>query len=322
MKLKLLVFIISLVLVGNASARQWVKGIYLTQSTAENGRLLRAFIQAAKTYGINTFVIDCNRNSKAYRRNIPLVIKNHIRYVARIVVFPHGGTNRQVLSQAYWQKKYRLAELAVRLGAHEIQLDYIRYRTSQPASSQNARNIYQVIRWFKQRLNAHRIPLQIDVFGVATFGHSKNIGQNLKLFADSVDAMCPMVYPSHYEPYRKHAKIPYYTVLSSIQALRRQFNNRPPFKIYAYIELYNYRYPLSYQQKLHYIYQQLKAVQDGNADGWFAWNPRNKYGILFKVLSSYGLKTAVTDIQQDDYVTPATYKLAFLSNFVEMLHHR
>lgn len=289
MKAKIIVLILGLIFTTNVFAL-WVKGIYLTQPTAENSRKIRNFIHAAKSYGINTFVIDCYRNSRAYRNNIRLVKQNHIRYVARIVVFPHGGTKSQVLSPKYWARKYRLAALAVKLGANEIQLDYIRYRPSQRASSQNARDIYQVIKWFKQKLNAQNIPLQIDIFGVASFGHSKNIGHNVKLFAHVVDAMCPMVYPSHYEPYRKHAKIPYQTVADSLRALRAQFNYNPPFRIYPYIELYNYRYYLSYKQRLNYIYQQLRAVQDNHTNGWFAWNPNNNYNILFRVLQIYKQK--------------------------------
>ena len=268
----------------NVFANQWIKGIYLTQITAENSKRLCRLIQAAKLYGINTFVIDCKRDSRAYRKNISLVKQNNIRYVARIVIFPHGGTNEQILSKKYWEKKYRLAELAIQSGADEIQLDYIRYRSSQKPSPQNAENIHEVIKWFKQKLNAQNIPLQIDVFGVASFGHSMHIGHNLKLFGETVDAICPMVYPSHYEPYRKYAKIPYQTIISSLRALHAQFNHDTPCKIYPYIELSNYRYPLTYQQRLHYIYRQLKAVEDGDVNGWFAWSPNNKYRILFKVL--------------------------------------
>jgi hypothetical protein len=270
--------------------RPWVKGIYITQPTAENSRVLRSLIKTAKQYGINTFVIDFRRSSRAYRKNIKLVKQNHLHYVARIVVFPHGGTRAQVLSKNYWQRKYRLVESALKLGAQEIQLDYIRYRSTQRASPHNAQDIYQVIKWFKQQLMARNIPLQIDIFGVASFRHALHIGHNIKLFADSVDVVCPMVYPSHYEPYRKHALIPYHTVLSSIRRLRAQFNNNPPFKIYPYIELYNYRYALSSAAKIRYIYQQLKAVEDSHADGWYVWSPTNKYGYLFAVLRSYKLR--------------------------------
>lgn len=290
MKLKILLVLLSVIFATNVFAHQWVKGIYLTQWRVASNKRLRKYIAAAKKYGINTFVIDCEHDSKAYRRNIALIKENGIHYVARIVIFPHGGTDKQILSKKYWEKKYHLVELATELGADEIQLDYIRYRSSQNASPQNAENVHKVIQWFKQRLNAQHTPLQIDVFGAAGFGHAKHIGHNLKLFGYTVDAICPMVYPSHYEPYKKHAKTPYKTIASTLHALHAQFDCDTPCKIYPYIELSNYRYPLTHKQRLKYIYQELKAVEDSDVDGWFAWSPGNKYQILFDVLQSHKQK--------------------------------
>ncbi|MCK4869961.1 MAG: hypothetical protein KAS93_02510 [Gammaproteobacteria bacterium] len=265
-------------------ARLRVRGIYVTQSSLQNVRVLRSLIRRAKAVGINTFVIDFGYSSKRYRHNIKLLHASGIRYVARIVVFPRGGTRAQVRSKNYWRKKYRLVEKAVSLGAQEIQLDYIRYRASMPGSSQNARDILRVIKWFKARLQPLAIPLQIDVFGVAAHGHSRHIGHNLKLFAQSVDAMCPMVYPSHYEPFHRYSRQPYNTVYKSLQALKAQFNGKPPFKVYPFIEASNYRMAMSAYQKQQYIRAQLRAVRDAKADGWFVWSARNKYRNLFRVL--------------------------------------
>lgn len=269
-----------------AYAQKWAKGIYLTQSTLENTGYLKYLIRQAKASGINTFVIDFKRTTPAYKRNIRLVKRNHIKYVARIVVFPNGGLHHDITSKEYWQEKYKLVQGALKFGAQEIQLDYIRYKIQQSPSPQNAKNIYRVIRWFKQKLQLKRIPLQIDVFGTTTFSSALTIGQDLALFADSIDAACPMVYPSHYEPYRKHGQIPYFTVLLSLKALRAQFGGNIPFKVYPFIELYNYRYPMSRKQKLTYIREQIRAVKDGNVNGWYAWNVHNKYDDLFAVLRS------------------------------------
>lgn len=268
----------------SAVSYAWEQGIYITQSTIENKKSLNYLIAKSKQVGINTFVIDFKHLSSAYKKNIELVKKNNIKYVARIVIFPHGGTYAQVRSKAYWAQKYQLAEQAIALGAQEIQLDYIRYSSATRASKQNALDIYQIIKWFKRNLAARNIPLQIDVFGETSFDDSMHIGQDVKLFADSIDALCPMVYPSHYEPYRTYAVRPYFIVLSSLQALRAQLGGHLPFKLYPYIELYNYRYPMSRAQKLNYIHEQLRAVADSGADGWYAWSPTNKYNNLFMVL--------------------------------------
>lgn len=268
------------------AANEWVKGIYITEGTMNNSATLKNLISKAKAAGINTFVVDYKIGGSNYAKNIKLVLQAGLKYVARIVVFPDGGTNAQVLSPDYWAKIYSYADRAIKLGASRIQLDYIRYKPSQRPSARNAQNIYQIIKWFKNKLDARGIPLEIDVFGVSAFGDSVYIGQSLTLFADSVDAVCPMLYPSHFEPYQKYAKMPYFAVHSSVNALRQQFYGNVPFKIYVYIETYNYRYRMSDSAKLDYIEKQIQAVEDSRADGFYVWNPFNKYDNLFTVLKN------------------------------------
>ncbi|OAI46567.1 hypothetical protein AYO45_06310 [Gammaproteobacteria bacterium SCGC AG-212-F23] len=279
----LLIFLVS-------SVNALTKGIYITQSTLENTKLITYLIENAKKVGITTFVVDMDKPSKRYQQNIALLKQNNIIYVARVVVFPGGATPDLMHSMSYREKKYALVQTAVNYGANQIQLDYIRYNTKQPPSSHNAEDVLAVIQWFKDKLAAQNIPLQIDVFGIASFGESRYIGHNIPLFAKTVDVLCPMVYPSHYEPFREHAVTPYETVLTSLKHVRKQFNNNTPFKLNPYIELSNYRYPLSHEKKMKYIYAQIQAVQDSGADGWYAWSPHNYYDLLFKVMAAYPVK--------------------------------
>lgn len=269
-----------------------VKGIYITQPTLEDTKRLTYLIRNAKKSGISTFIIDLERPSKRTQDNIALVRSHNINYVARIIIFPNGGgTPELVTSERHWEKKYKLIKYAIGYGAKQIQLDYIRYNTKQPASSAHAQNIFKIIRFYKARLAKQNIPLQIDVFGISSFGEEKHIGQNVKLFSQTIDVLCPMVYPSHYEPFRIHAVTPYKTVYESLGSIKGQFSSkRLPFKIYPYIELSNYRYPLSRQKKLSYIYAQIQAVEAAGADGWYAWSANNLYDNLFTVLQSKPVK--------------------------------
>lgn len=288
MRIKLLIIVALIAIVGFSTplfAEAFVKGIYITQSTAESSKRMRYLIKEAKSVGISTFVIDIYYKNSRYAKNIALVKKNGIRYVARVVVFPYGGTPKQVRSKAYWEKRWRQAKYAIQLGAEAIQLDYIRYKPTQRSSSQNAKEIYEVIKFFRNRLKGTGVRLQIDIFGVAAHGHSKAIGQDVSLFANAVDAINPMVYPSHYEPFRHHAVRPYETVLDSVIALREQLGREHPhIRIHAFIELYNYRFPMSYQTRVRYIKAQMQAARDAGANGYYVWSARNKYKILFRIL--------------------------------------
>ena len=266
------------------------KGIYIAQGTIEDTKYIMYLIQRAKKVGINSFVVDLELPSKKYEQNITLLKQNKIQYIARIIMYPGGGTPEQIASDSYRDKKYRLIKTALGYGADQIQLDYIRFNSKQPASSEHAVTIKKIIQSVKDRLIADKIPLQIDVFGISAFGEEKHIGQNIKLFGPVVDVLCPMVYPSHYQPFAYHFARPYKTVYESLVSIREQFDGKTPFKLYPYIELSNYHYPLAKDKKFKYIYSQIQAAQDAGADGWYAWSPQNKYDNLFAVLESYPVK--------------------------------
>ncbi len=269
-----------------ANAQSIVKGIYVTQYNFENTTFLNHLIKHAKSSGIDTFVVDLEKPDKRYRENIGLLKDNHINYVARIIMFPNGGTPAAIENPKIWQKRYALVKQAVDWGASQIQLDYIRYSAHEKASPEHAKNILTIIQWYKNKLSGQNIPLQVDVFGITSFGESKHIGQNIKLFSQSVDAICPMVYPSHYVPFPDHFKHPYDTVYESLRRIKKQFGEETPMKVYAYIELSNYHFPMTHEKTLEYIKAQLKAVDEADADGWYAWSPHNRYDNLFYILEN------------------------------------
>lgn len=279
-----LIFFSLLLLAQNVFA-ETVKGIYLTQYNLENTAFLNHLIKRAKEAGVNTFVVDLEVKSQRYNRNIALLKDNNIKYVARITMFPGGGTAAQIKNPEVWQKKYALVQQAIDLGANEIQLDYIRYNTKQKPSPQNAKDILAIIDWYKSKVAAQHVPLQIDVFGIAGYGESKFIGQNIKLFSESVDAICPMVYPSHYTPFAQHYKTPYATVHTTLDNIYDMFDDdKMPMRIIPFIELSNYHFKMNHAEKIAYIKAQIKAVKDAEADGWYAWSAHNSYENLFKVL--------------------------------------
>lgn len=263
-----------------------IKGIYLNQNTLQNTSWLQYLITKSISAGINTFVIDLETVTEAYKNNIKIVKNNNINYVARIVMFPHGGTKSTIRSKKYWQEKYKLVDAAINNGASEIQLDYIRYASSNPPSPRNAEDIHDVIRWFKEKIG-NRAKLQIDVFGESVFIESQNIGQNVPKFADSIDVLCPMLYPSHFEPYKIHARDPYGIIYKSLSSLKKIMNHEIPFEVVTYIELFNYRYDFTEEQLHGYIHSQIKAIEDAGGDGWYAWSARNNYDRLFDLLNSY-----------------------------------
>lgn len=285
----------TLILLGiTSNASAWDKGIYLTQYMLENPQKLDYFIREAKASGINTFVIDHDYFSSRYAPAIAKVKAAGIKNVTRIVVFTDGGNAQQVRSQAHWEEKMKYINDAIKAGSDAIQLDYIRYSSKMPANPQHAKDVYQVIKFFKAKINAQKVPMEIDIFGEVSYHPSMHIGQDLKMFADSVDGMNPMVYPSHFWPYEKYSADPYKTVNSSLNALVDHFDGKPPFKLHAFIEAANYHYlkKTNDAQKQKYLLQQIRAVEDTKgADGWYVWSANNVYDNLFKVLKANKIKS-------------------------------
>ena len=277
--------IISLFLIPHF-ASALTRGIYITQSTAQNSSKLNTLIDESKKFKIDSFVIDVNQTpNKIFSANVKRVIANGIHFVARLVIFPHGGTHDQVTDKKIWAKRLALAKEAVALGASAIQLDYIRYQAENPANPTKAQHILKVVRYFKDELAAHPVTLQMDIFGVAALKPAHTIGQDVSALGAVIHTFCPMVYPSHYEPFRFHALHPYETIFHSVSALKKQLVQYPDVTVYAYIELYNYRFPLSPKEKSKYIAAEMKAAVDAGANGWYVWSPNNHYAPLFAVLS-------------------------------------
>ena len=262
------------------------QGIYLQQNTAQTPKRLDRLIDKALDVGINTLVVDLFTQQKGYRKAVEHIHERGLRYVPRIVMFADGGNHEQVNNRAFWEERWKLAQYALELGAKDIQLDYIRYSSKTAASPQNALDIREVLRFFRKRINERGARMQIDVFGEVGYGPSMHIGQDMGLFATEVDAVCPMVYPSHYEPYEEHAQQPFETVHSSLLGLQRQMGSSK-VPVLAYIELFNYRYKLTPEQRIDYIRAQLRAVKEASADGWIAWSAGNHYDVLFDVLRRY-----------------------------------
>jgi hypothetical protein len=268
---------------GRSEESLTVKGIYLQQGTVEEPSRLRELIERAKRVSINTFVVDLWRRSPEYAKAIEIIEKAGLRYVPRITIFPDGARRDQIDDRALLERRARLIDYAVKLGATDVQLDYIRFSSRNAPSPDNAHQVREVLRFFRQRVQQRGARLQIDIFGEVSYGPSIRIGQDMRLFSPELDAVCPMLYPSHFEPYRETARAPFETVHGAILALERQIEAHP-IPIYPFIEHFNYRYRMSDDERASYFEAQLEAVLRSGAQGFYVWSVGNFYDIPFAVL--------------------------------------
>lgn len=257
-----------------------VHGVYVNLATLQSQKKLHRLIEQAKSHHINTFVVDLKSMPTArYRKAIQHILHEKIAYVPRVVLFPGGGTYAQIHDQRFWQKAWPMTKAAIALGAHAVQLDYIRYRTDTAHHTENRHDIHKIIQWYAQHVHAHHASLQLAIFGVASFHPVHTIGQDAGLFAKDADTLCPMVYPSHFEPFQKHAATPFETIKTSMRSIRKQLTQTN--QLIPYLEPYNYRVPMDASKRVRYTAAQIQGAQASQVDGWFFWSANNIYQHLF-----------------------------------------
>jgi hypothetical protein len=203
---------------------------------------------------------------------------------------------------AAWDYNAALAREAIERGFDEVQFDYIRFPTDAGAGSSLADTAYSqpftranrvgALKAFLGRAHAAVRDaggfLGIDVFGLsAWWEHSDGgIGQDLAELADSVDYVCPMLYPSTFAsglpgglPYPDVVTDPYKVIWGSVKHLRENQMAGSRAVVRPWLQYFDdYGDQLGgYRYDAPQIEAQTKAAAEAGAVGWMLWDPRNAY---------------------------------------------
>ena len=117
-----------------------------------------------------------------------------------------GWTNPY--DRGVWNYNVSIAEVAARAGFDEIQLDYVRFPSDgdtdgavYPGKTATPQGwvIPQFVQYASKRLKKLGVRVSADVFGLSA-SRDLGIGQIPRRISRYVDAIYPMVYPSHYNP--------------------------------------------------------------------------------------------------------------------------
>ena len=133
-----------------------------------------------------------------------------------------------------WEYLASVGEAAIKAGFDEVQYDYVRFSTDSRmkqvdfGDSTKGRTKTEAISGFtlyaSERIHAAGGRISADVYGVVidSEGDQQIVGQNYVEMSRSLDAISPMIYPSHYGPYNYQIPVPdaqpYDTVLAAMQA--------------------------------------------------------------------------------------------------------
>lgn len=193
-----------------------------------------------------------------------------------------------------WDYNLALAKELVALGFDEIQFDYIRFpsdgnlnRAKYPKVLEGKDRL-QVIGAFLEKANKVLKPLgatiSVDLFGfVAWMTYDFGVGQRIEEIAPHVDALCPMLYPSHFpknfggkdDP----AKHPREIMEESMNRLKK----RTKADIRAWVQGFWYE-PGD-------ITAQIKGIEAAGYSSYLIWSPSSRYDVTYTALAAYQNKT-------------------------------
>ncbi len=183
---------------------------------------------------------------------------------------------------------------ALAAGVDEIQLDYVRYPTegiwdADFKLKERGLTTTKVITDFVKRVHEHtskaNAALSLDVFGVVAWRDKRDIeatGQDLRLLAPHIEALSPMVYPSHfadgfngYEKPGDHADV---VAIGTKRALAEVAAIGEKTVIRPWVQAFPWKTTSFGPQ---YIADQIKEAKNGGGVGWLAWNSGGEYGATF-----------------------------------------
>jgi hypothetical protein len=182
-----------------------------------------------------------------------------------------------------WRYAVGVGAAAARAGFDEIQFDYVRFPSDGDVSQivyphrrvePKGTTIAEFLRYASSVLRPLGVRVSADLFGLAAT-HDLGIGQVPKRVAPYLDAIYPMVYPSHFSPgeygIQDPDTYPGRTVARALFDFRRQVKGR------ALLIPWLQDFSLGHQYGLIEVTDQIAAARRQHARGYMLWNPEGVY---------------------------------------------
>lgn len=289
--LVLSVFILTLLLIGCTSATAATKpprliGIYISWWTMQFPTRLNKIIVEAKQHQINSLVCDFRKETPTVVASLKKIKAANYYVIARIVVFEEGiGASYAVAqNELHLKEVFALAKRAQELGFDEVQFDYIRFADQGSADPKKKEIITNILKAARAEL---QLPIQIDIFGSVAYQPHAIIGQDLRLMKDHIDAVCPMLYPSHFDNDRMRMGNPYITMLEGSLQTKAKVADKN-VRVIPFLQGFAMRMSWAGLSLKDYIKEQIRAVEDAGTQGFFVWEAANNYTTTYAAIDEYG----------------------------------
>jgi len=302
---------------------QVMRGVYLSPGVLSSGKGERRLIQLIKEGVINTVVMDLKdvRGTKYFKlckKKISMYKKLGVYTIGRVSVFkdeymakrdsgtfslktlrgeiwhdPIEGYWTDPEDRRVWGYNIDVAQKGFEIGFDEIQFDYIRYPSSHIPYVRR-RNKTEVLCEFLDTAYArlkNRGWIGIDFYGFVCWEDTIPLeGQSIKEMGIRVDAVYPMLYPSHFgnrflldgSKEKRTYDIVFLSLLNARFVLPY-----PEKRVVAYIQAFDWK-----RSKLgkKYIKKQIKAAMDAvkfGCNGFILWEAGGSYKRAYEELLEY-----------------------------------
>ena len=205
-----------------------------------------------------------------------------------------------------WDYLCTLAECASRDGFDEIQFDYVRFPIGNDANAADygvdtstyprEAGLTDFFNYASGRLHEKQIIFGADLFGtiIGSDVDRDRTGQNYLSIAEHTDAICPMIYPSHYANGTFGMNVPdqypYETIANALQLSKEELSetDSPKGVVRPWLQCFNAIWVdghITYGSKE--VHDQIQAVYDAGYEEWFLWHASNHYEQVKSALTDY-----------------------------------
>jgi hypothetical protein len=236
-------------------------------------------VHAAGMYLIGRVVVMEDPTLSAARPDLALLRPDGSRWVN------NGGLGWvNPYERRVWEYVVGVGKAAAKAGFDEIQFDYVRFPSDGDVSQivyrrkvrePKGETIARFLRYASSQLHPLGVRVSADLFGLAAT-HDLGIGQVPKKVAGYVDALYPMVYPSHFSSgeygIRDPDAFPGRTVARALLDFRRQLKGMHETLI-PWLQDFSLAHPYT----LIEVTDQIAATRRQHVGGFLLWNPEGVY---------------------------------------------
>jgi len=176
----------------------------------------------------------------------------------------------------------------VEQGVKSIAYDYIRFPTDGEVcrirlTKVRGSRVDAIARFLKRAGEEVDAEIGICVFGFSVWHRLRSEGQDLERLGEYIDALYPMLYPSHFSRDFKNEETEmwrnYWIYFDSVNEAFATLPDR--VKVIPFVQGFEYR---AQNYDAGYVFTQINGVLQAGGDGFMIWNARSDYSICWRAL--------------------------------------